>query len=96
MQDSFPHALELSQMGYNAFALIYRPGAQTACEDLARAISFIFTHADELEVDTNCYSLWGGSAGARMAAGLGPTVSCFWRRRSAATRHSGYAVYRTF
>jgi len=27
MQDSFPHALELSKMGYNAFALIYRPGA---------------------------------------------------------------------
>jgi hypothetical protein len=39
MQDSFPHALELSKMGYNAFALIYRPGAQTACEDLARAIT---------------------------------------------------------
>ncbi len=71
MHDSFPHALELSKMGYNAFALIYRPGAQTACEDLARAISFIFKHADELEVDTDCYSLWGGSAGARMAAYLG-------------------------
>lgn len=71
MQDSFPHALELSQKGYNAFALIYRPGAQTACEDLARAISFIFEHAEELEVDTDCYSLWGGSAGARMAAYLG-------------------------
>lgn len=68
MQDSFPHALELSKLGYNAFALIYRPGAQTACEDLARAISFIFAHAEELEVDTDCYSLWGGSAGARMAA----------------------------
>lgn len=71
MQDSFPHALELSNMGYNAFALIYRPGAQTACEDLARAISFIFNHADELEVDTDGYSLWGGSAGARMVAWLG-------------------------
>lgn len=71
MQDSFPHALELSQKGYNAFALIYRPGAQTACEDLARAITFIFDHAQELEVDTSCYSLWGGSAGARMAAWLG-------------------------
>ena len=71
MQDSFPHALELSKKGYNAFALIYRPGAQTACEDLARAIDFIFDHADELEVDTDCYSLWGGSAGARMAAWLG-------------------------
>ena len=51
--------------------LIYRPGAQTACEDLARAIAFIFEHADELEVDTSDYSLWGGSAGARMAAWLG-------------------------
>lgn len=71
MQDSFPHALELSKMGYNAFALIYRPGAQTACEDLARAISFIFAHADELEVSTDSYSLWGGSAGGRMAAYLG-------------------------
>lgn len=71
MQDSFPHALELSKMGYNAFALIYRPGAQTACEDLARAISFIFSHAEELEVDVNDYSLWGGSAGARMASWLG-------------------------
>ena len=47
MQDSFPHALELSKKGYNAFALIYRPGAQTD------------------------YSLWGGSAGARMAAWVG-------------------------
>lgn len=71
MQDSFPHALELSKMGYNAFALIYRPGAQTACEDLARAVSFIFQHAEELEVDTDCYSVWGGSAGARIAAWLG-------------------------
>lgn len=71
MHDSFPHALELSKQGYNAFALIYRPGAQTACEDLARAIQFIFEHAEELEVDTDCYSLWGGSAGARMAAWLG-------------------------
>ena len=71
MQDSFPHALELSKRGYNAFALIYRPGAQTACEDLARAIAWIFAHAGELEVGTEGYSLWGGSAGARMAAWLG-------------------------
>ncbi len=56
MQDSFPHALELSRKEYNAFALIYRPGAQTACEDLARAIAFVFTHAEELEVDTSGYS----------------------------------------
>lgn len=71
MHDSFPHALELSKKGYNAFALIYRPGAQTASEDLAQAIAFIFENADELGVDTADYSLWGGSAGARMAAWLG-------------------------
>lgn len=70
MHDSFPHALELSKKGYNAFALIYRPHSQTACGDLARAISFIFEHAEELEIDTDCYSLWGGSAGGRMTAYL--------------------------
>ncbi len=71
MHDGFPHALELSKRGYNAFALVYRPGAQTACEDLARAVAFVFEHADDLGVDTSCYSLWGGSAGARMAAWVG-------------------------
>ena len=64
MHDSFPHALELSKLGYNAFALIYRPG--DAYEDLARAIAYICDHADELGVSRTGYSLWGGSAGARM------------------------------
>ena len=71
MHDSFPHALELSQRGYNGFALIYRPGADTACEDLARAIAFLHENAEELQIDMTDYSLWGGSAGARMAAWLG-------------------------
>lgn len=71
MHDSFPHALELSKRGYNAFALIYRPGAQTACEDLARAIAYLHDHAGELGISMDGYSLWGGSAGARMAAWLG-------------------------
>lgn len=30
MHDSFPHAMELSEKGYNAFAPIYRPGARMA------------------------------------------------------------------
>ena len=71
MHDSFPHAMELSKKGYNAFALIYRPGADTACEDLARAIAFLHENADELQIDMTDCSLWGGSAGARMAAWLG-------------------------
>ena len=68
MHDSFPQALELSKRGYNAFALIYRPGAQTACEDLARATEVVFGNADELGVSTEGYSYWGGSAGGRMSA----------------------------
>lgn len=71
MHDSFPQALELAKNGYNAFALIYRPGADTACEDLARAIAYLHEHAQELQIDMTDYSLWGGSAGARMAAWLG-------------------------
>lgn len=71
MQDSFPHALELSKNGYNAFALIYRPDADKEMEDLARAVAFIHENKDILKVDTNAYSVWGGSAGGRMAAWLG-------------------------
>lgn len=72
IHESFPHALELSKKGYNGFALQYRTGgADVACEDLSAAISFIFERSDELQVSTHCYSLWGGSAGARMAAYLG-------------------------
>lgn len=69
MHDSFPHSLELSKVGYTAFALIYRP--DDPYRDLARAIRFINENARMLNVDKQNYSLWGGSAGARMAATLG-------------------------
>jgi hypothetical protein len=49
MHDSFPHALELSKKGFNAFALIYRPGAETA-EDLARAIAFVLNMRKNLRL----------------------------------------------
>ena len=72
IHESLPYALELSRRGYNAFALQYRTGgAQVAYEDLAAAISFVFANARRLGVSTDSYSLWGGSAGARMAATLG-------------------------
>ncbi|MGN0709658.1 MAG: alpha/beta hydrolase [Anaerovoracaceae bacterium] len=71
MHDSFPAALELSKKGYNAFALIYRPDAQTACEDLSRAVAWLHRHQDEIGIDMKDYSLWGGSAGARMADWVG-------------------------
>lgn len=69
MHDSFPHSLEISKAGYNAFALIYRP--DDPYNDLARAITFIHDNAAELGVKADDYSIWGGSAGARMAATLG-------------------------
>ena len=70
MHDSFPHALEISKQGLNAFALIYRPDWGPSDEDLARALTYIYDHADELGVARDGYSLWGGSAGARMAADM--------------------------
>lgn len=81
MHDSFPHALTLSKHGYNAFALIYRTDAPF--DDLARAIVFVEDHAEELQVKPDGYSLWGGSAGARMAASLGnrQILTCLTRRK---------------
>lgn len=72
IHESMPLAHQLSNAGYNAFSLSYRMGSgDKACEDLAAAITYIFNHADELRVSTQGYSLWGGSAGARMASMLG-------------------------
>ena len=69
LHDSLPQAAEISRHGYNAFALIYRP--DHPYEDLARAIAYVHDRAEELGVSENGYSLWGGSAGARMSAVLG-------------------------
>lgn len=71
IQDSFPHCLELSKNGYNAFAIIYRTDSIKACEDLARAISFIYENQEELQVNMEDYSLWGGSAGGRVTNWVG-------------------------
>ncbi len=71
IHDSMPHALWLSRHGYTAFTLQYRPDVELGARDLARAISFVHANADELGVDPAGYLLWGGSAGARLAATLG-------------------------
>lgn len=53
------------------------PGAKFSICNAGGAFAYVgamqdsFPHAEELEVDTSGYSLWGGSAGARMAAWLG-------------------------
>lgn len=73
VHEGFPYAVEINKRGYNAFVLRYRVGygEVVATEDLAAAISYVFRNAGALEVSTQNYSLWGSSAGARMAAAIG-------------------------
>ena len=73
VHEGFPYAAEISNRGYNAFVVKYRAGlgGSIATEDMAAALSYIFRHAAHLQVATDGYSLWGSSAGARMAAAIG-------------------------
>jgi acetyl esterase/lipase len=72
VHEGFPYAVEINRQGYNAFVLKYRAGrgGTAATEDLAAALSWIFDNADNLGISTDHYSLWGSSAGARMAASI--------------------------
>lgn len=71
LHEGFPLALEISRQKYNAFVLRYRiEGQQQATEDLSAAIAYIIRNADALGVSTEDYSLWGGSAGARMVGNI--------------------------
>ena len=73
VHEGFPYAFEISARGYNAFVLKYRAGygGTVATEDLAAAVSWIFRNPAALGVGKEDYSLWGSSAGARMAAAIG-------------------------
>ena len=73
IHEGFPYAVAIRKPGYNAFVLKYRAGAggAVATRDLAAAISYVFRNAKTLGVGTEAYSLWGSSAGARMAAAIG-------------------------
>lgn len=71
LHEGFPLAQEISKQEYNAFVIRYRIGSgQQATEDLAAAITYIFKNAEMLGVGTKNYSLWGASAGARMAGNI--------------------------
>lgn len=66
-----PLALALSQKGYNAFSVQYRLGSeQKAAEDLAAGLAFISRNEKQLQVSLRNYSVWGASAGARIAADI--------------------------
>jgi acetyl esterase/lipase len=77
LHEGFPLAMEISKKGYNALVIRYRIGSeQKATEDLAAATAFVFREAATLGVDTKSYSLWGGSAGARMAGNIALSGVC--------------------
>ncbi len=73
VHEGFPYAVEINKRGYNAFVLKYRAGhgGEVATQDLATAIIYIVDNAKTLGVSAQDYSVWGSSAGARMAASIG-------------------------
>ena len=73
LHEGFPIAQAIAEKGLNAFVLVYRTGqgGRVATQDLAHAIDYIISHSDHFEIDSEHYSIWGGSAGARMAANIG-------------------------
>ena len=73
IHEGFPYAVAIRDRGYNAFVLKYRVGSggAPATRDLAAAVSTVFRNAATLGLGTEGYSLWGSSAGARMAAAIG-------------------------
>ena len=80
LHEGFPYAAEVSKRGYNAFVLKYRAGTggAAATQDLAAALSYVFRNAKALDVGVGGYSLWGSSAGARMAASIGTHGVAFY------------------
>ena len=71
LHEGYPLAQRISELGLNAFVIRYRTGNErNATEDLAAAIAYIFRNAEALGVNTSAYSLWGGSAGARLVGNI--------------------------
>lgn len=73
LHEGLPVAAAVAAGGCNAFVLKYRAGrgSAAAVEDLATALGWIFREAARLRIGAGGYSLWGFSAGARMAAAIG-------------------------
>jgi acetyl esterase/lipase len=73
LHEGFPYAVEINRAGYNAFVLKYRvgEGGAPATQDMAAALAYVVRNAETLGVGRRNYSLWGSSAGARMAAAIG-------------------------
>ena len=70
-----PYAKALNALGYSAFVLYYRCGKRAKYpapqDDLAKALWHILDHADNYQVETEGFSVWGSSAGGHLAATFG-------------------------
>ena len=79
-----PVARKLNQQGISAFIVYYRVKKKATfpvpMDDLATAVKEIFSRAEEYNLDTENYSVWGASAGGHLTAAFG-------------TEHMGYAKY---
>ena len=82
--EGVPFAKKLNEKGISAVIVYYRvkekalfPAPQ---DDLAQAVNEILEKADEWDLDTENYSVWGSSAGAHLAGSFG-------------TLHMGYRKY---
>jgi acetyl esterase/lipase len=100
LHEGFPHAVEISKKGLNAFVLKYRAeSGLKASEDLAAAISFIVDHADTLGVSKEGYSLWGSSAGARMVGDIALNGTAYYGGRdlpkpgAVIIAYTGHSIY---
>ncbi|WP_250958280.1 hypothetical protein [Rhizobium sp. CG5] len=99
VHEGFPYAVGINRQGYNVFVLKYRvgQGGRVATQDLAAAISYVFRNSETLDVATKRYSVWGSSAGARMAAFIGSARGRRVRRGCLAQACGGcHGLYRAF
>ena len=73
-KEGIPYAKELNKRGYHAFILFYHVKKKARYpqpqEDLKTAIDTVFAHADEWNIDTSNWSLWGSSAGGHLIASM--------------------------
>ncbi|MBQ1902318.1 MAG: alpha/beta hydrolase [Lachnospiraceae bacterium] len=86
VQEAYPVAARLNEMGYTAFVLEYRTGVHCSeyapMHDLARAVRYITDHAEEFNVEREDYAIIGFSAGGNLAGIYG-------------TEEFGYEKYHT-
>lgn len=70
-----PFARKLNEMGISAVVVYYHCRKKAAfpapMDDLARAVREVLDRAEEWNLDTEHYSVWGSSAGGHLAASFG-------------------------